>query len=92
MKLTFARLSKLLGLRSKQPSTASLNELHCRLLIVLMRLNAQALLAHALPAVARELLYLCIHVMYNVFKLINNKNIIILNNNNSIASVCSFAC
>ena len=52
---TFARLSKLLGLRQRQPSTTSLNELYCRLSIVLMRQNAQALLAHAaLPAVARE--------------------------------------
>ena len=34
---TFAHLSKLLGLRQRQPSTTSLNELYCRLSIFLMR-------------------------------------------------------
>ena len=57
---TFSHLSKLLGLHSRQPSTTSLNELYCRLSVVLMRQNAQVLLAHALPAVAREFLCMCV--------------------------------
>ena len=47
----FARLSKLLSSRQRQSRSAALNELYCHLSVVLMRQNAQALLAHA--AVAR---------------------------------------
>ena len=46
----FARLSKLLSLRQRQSCSAALNELYCRLSVVLMRQNAQALLAHAAGA------------------------------------------
>ena len=43
----FAHLSKLLSLHQRQSCSAALNELYCHLLVVLMRQNAQALLAHA---------------------------------------------
>ena len=43
----FAHLSKLLSLRQRQSRSAALNELYCHLSVVLMRQNAQALLAHA---------------------------------------------
>ena len=48
----FARLSKLLSLRQRQRQScsAALNELYCHLSVVLMRQNAQALLAHAAGA------------------------------------------
>ena len=43
----FAHLSKL---RQRQSRSAALNELYCHLSVVLMRQNAQALLAHAAGA------------------------------------------
>eukprot|EP00731_Ephydatia_muelleri_P017793 Em0010g891a len=46
----FARLSKLLSLHQRQSCSAALNELYCHLSVVLMRQNAQALLAHAAGA------------------------------------------
>eukprot|EP00731_Ephydatia_muelleri_P024587 Em0016g858a len=46
----FARLSKLLSLHQRQSFSAALNELYCHLSVVLMRQNAQALLAHAAGA------------------------------------------
>ena len=48
----FAHLSKLLSLRQRQSRSAALNELYiyCHLSVVLMRQNAQALLAHAAGA------------------------------------------
>ena len=46
----FARLSILLSLHQRQSFSAALNELYCHLSVVLMRQNAQALLAHAAGA------------------------------------------
>ena len=46
----FARLSKLLSMRQRQSCSAALNELYCHPSVVLMRQNAQALLAHAAGA------------------------------------------
>ena len=43
----FAHFSKLLSLRQRQSRSAALNELYCHLSVVLMRQNAQVLLAHA---------------------------------------------
>eukprot|EP00731_Ephydatia_muelleri_P037118 Em0397g4a len=46
----FARLSILLSLHQRQSFSAALNELYCHLSVVLMRQNAQVLLAHAAGA------------------------------------------
>ena len=40
----------MLSLRQRQSCSAALNELYCHLSVVLMRQNAQALLAHAAGA------------------------------------------
>ena len=57
---TFALLSKLQGHRNRQtPGNSLINELHCRMSIVLIRQNAQTLLAHiVLPAITHEFLVL----------------------------------
>ena len=63
----FARLSKLLSLRQRQSCLAALNELYCHLSVVLMRQNAQALLAHA--AGARSILCIYYFFVYSLYPL-----------------------